>query len=184
MGRVDPSGRNRYDAVRKCRSLRRWADGFAERWRDIPAGQRDYWNWKIPMPRALVSAPGARLPVQKVCAQALVDAAWRLSQASSPEMAHARVVAIVSFPDMFASEVCAFLSEDYFNGFCERDDDDQRWAPMPASNGLAARLGLRLPAGFQERGYWETCRDETADPPWITEGEVWLIGELESTGRA
>lgn len=184
MWRVYPRGRGRYDVVRKCRSLRRWADGFAGRWRDIPAGQWGYWNWKIPMPRALVSASRARLPVQKVCAQALVDAAWRLSQASSSEMAHARVVAVVSFPDMFASEVCVFLSEDYFKGFCERDSDDQRWAPMPASNGFAARLGLRLPAGFQERGYRETCRDETVDPPRVAEGEVWLIGELEAKERA
>lgn len=128
------------------------------------------------MPRALVSSPTARRPVQATCSQVLIDAAARLANEKPPGLTHARVFAIIAYPDLFNSEVCVFFDPDYLASFCVRDSHDERWTPK-SNDSLAGRLGLSLPSGFEEQGFDTFSRDDTFDPPRIDDGEVWLVGE-------
>ncbi|MGQ3040277.1 MAG: DUF3916 domain-containing protein [Brevundimonas sp.] len=143
-----------------------------------PFEGRGYYHWKLPMPRALVSSPTARQPVQAICVQVLMDAAERLAAEKPQELNHARVFAIIGFPDVFSSEVCIFFDPQYLASFCARDRADERWT-RKLGEGLVSRLGLSLPTGFEERGFDTLSRDDTFEPPYVEEGETWLIGEPE-----
>lgn len=114
--------------------------------------------------------------MQATCTQVLIDAAERLTNKKPRGLEHARVFAIIGFPNLFNSEVCVFFDPDYFASFQARDSNDERWTPKP-SDSLIRRLGLRLPSGFEEQGFNAFTRDDTFDPPYIEEGETWLIGE-------
>lgn len=174
MRRLNLGGRVKYDVVRELRALRRWSENLS--FPAAPFEGHGYYHWKLPMPRALVSSPMARRPVQATCAQVLIDAAARLANEKPRGLEHARVFAIIGFPDLFHSEVCVFFDLDDLAAFCARDSDDDRWTLKP-SDSLVRRLGLSLPRGFEEQGFDTFNRDNTFDPPFIEEGETWLIGE-------
>lgn len=91
-------------------------------------------------------------------------------------MEHARIFAIIGFPDMFSSEVCIFFDPNYLAAFCARHRDDERWT-RKSSDSLVGRLGLRLPPGFEEQGFDTFTCDATFNPPYIALGETWLVGE-------
>lgn len=154
------------------RRLRRHADRLT--FPAAPWEGRGYWNWKLPVHAALVQGEHARPPVQTVCAQVLIDTARRLADQKPCDLAQARVVAALPWPDLFGGEICVFFDPEYFAAFRARDDDYQRWTPRTDA-GLVERLGLTVPAGFAVRGFDTLHRDD--EPPFETVGETWLIGE-------
>jgi hypothetical protein len=163
-----------------CPRAARWADGFAGSFPVEHAGRR-FMNWKIPVPDRLVRPPTTTAAIQAECAQCLIDAAAHVAAAKPADLAHARAVAIISLPDMFASELCVFFDAAYFRSFTERTADWQRWTPLPKGRSLAEEMGLSLPDDFVVRGFAEAIHDEETGE--TREGEVWLIGEC-GPGRA
>jgi hypothetical protein len=103
----------------------------------------------------------------------LLDAAFQLSTRRSPSI-NARIVAAVSMPLLFDSQLIAFFSPDYFASFFHRDDSDQQWSALPPSRSLAREWSLALPDGFSERGFHEHVHDEDFEQ----HGEIWFFGEL------
>jgi hypothetical protein len=100
-----------------------------------------------------------------------------LSQSKPANFAHARVVAVIGFPDMFDSELCVFFDPEYFAEFCNRDSEEQRWTPR-SDQSLVDELKLSVPSGFSVRGFDTVNRDDTFDPPFVETNQTWLIGEL------
>jgi hypothetical protein len=105
--------------------------------------------------------------------QLLLDAAFRLST-QRPQSVSARIVAAISTPKLFDSQLIAFFSTDYFESFFHRDSQEQKWTALPASRSLVREWRLFLPAGFLERGFHEQVRDDDHEQ----HGEIWFIGEL------
>lgn len=177
MRRLNSSGGvPKHDIVREMRALRR---GLQDQ--SFPVGPyegRGYYHWKLPTSHYLVSAPTARLPVQATCAQILLDTAKRLAQEKPQGLKHTRVYAIIDFPNMFQSEVCVFFDPDCIAELTACNSDDYRWT-RKSGGSLVDRLGLSLPVGFEELGFDTYSRDDSVDPPFIEEGEIWLIGEFK-----
>ena len=174
MRKLSIGRRIKYDVVRELRTLRLWSESL--NFPKAPWEGRGYYNWKLPMPRALVSPPAARVPVQAACIHVLISAAERLASQKLPGLEHARVFAIVSLPDLFSSEICIFFDPDYQASFHTRDSADERWTLKPNDSPIR-RFSLSLPSDFEEWGFDTFYRDDTFDPPYIEEGETWLIGE-------
>jgi len=165
--------RDKYDVVRELRVLRRRADALT-----FPAAPWEglgYHNWKIPVRSDMVQGPGARRPVQTACAQVLIDTAARLAGEKPAHLRGARVMAILGWADLFASEICVFFDPTAYDAFRKRDDDWRRWTPR-ADQALVQHLGLRVPPGFAVEGFDTLYRDD--DPPLEITGEIWLIGEV------
>lgn len=158
------------------RRLRSWAAGLGEGFDWKPYEGCGYFHWKLVLPYSLVSGPTARPALQSRATQVLIDATRALIDRRPSSLASARVVAIINLPDMFGSEVCVFFDEAYFRDFAPRDNEDQAWTAVEAS--LARRWDLRLPPNFGERGFATEERDCDFDPPRVTRGEVWMIGEI------
>ena len=169
-------GGHRQDPVRVLRAFREWAAALGEDWDWAPYEGRGYFHWKIPVSYAFVSGKGARLAIQTRCVQVLIDAAAALAARKPKSLRHTRVVAIINLPDLFASEVCVFFEEAYFEGFAPRDSEDQTWTAIGDS--LAYRWGLQLPTGFGEVGYSTVTRDVDYGSNRVEEGEVWMFGDV------
>lgn len=113
--------------------------------------------------------------LRKAIAQAHIDVAANF-MAARPRRAHAKVAAILCWPNTEWSQVCVFFDLDYFQRFELRDNAHQRWTPLPRQRSLSRELGLRVPARLRERGYHEWSFDPSRQST-PSEGEVWMIGD-------
>lgn len=111
--------------------------------------------------------------MRRAAIQALVNAAAKLRAAVSHPGA-TRVVAAVSLPEIFDSQLIVFFGDAHWNEFFDRRSDDQRWTVLPQSRSLAREWRIQIPEGMIERGYRETVQDES----YASHGELWFVGEL------
>ena len=65
----------------------------------------------------------------------------------------ARVTALITYPDMFSSELCIFFDSDYFDSFFDRQDEYQSLTPLNKELSLINKLYLKLPQAFQAIGF-------------------------------
>lgn len=136
-----------------------------------------YNHEKIPASRIYLTPPKATQEVYRHCAQQIIRAAVNVSDAKPEQWASTRVAAVIGYLDMFNSEVCVFFIHDYWTSFVDRNSDDYRWTPLLSESSLAARLGLKVPEGFCELGYKTFLRDDSFDPPFEEEGEIWIYSD-------
>lgn len=165
---------------RRLRSLRKWAESFSG-WfpQGLKAGDR-YCHWKIPVLRNLVEGRQAKKQVQIECAQRLIDATGHLI-ASKPEYANAfRVTCVVCLPDMFTSEVCIYLQEEYFRSHTAESVDRFGATNEIKNRSLAKEWGLILPDGVSELGVAVDYRSDEDDGSFV--GERWYFGEVQHRG--
>ena len=155
---------------RRLRALDRWADSFEGTFPVRRHGE-PCWNCKLPVLDRLVAPPQTRPQIQSRAAAALLRAADRLRE-SRPAGAHdALVTALVTWPDMFFSELCVFLDEDHLGWFFTRDESSGSLVPTSRPS-LSRTLGFEVPAGFDERGY-DFRHVEVGDGHRIETDEQW-----------
>ncbi|OUS29195.1 hypothetical protein A9Q99_08760 [Gammaproteobacteria bacterium 45_16_T64] len=153
---------------RRLRVLDRWADSFKGCF-PIEHSNQQYWNWKLPVLDRLVGPPTTNDDIQSHCTKALLRAAAYLSEAKPKECEGAVIAVLITYPQMFASEICVFFDREYFESFFKRDGEWQSVTPvdkLPLSN----TLNFNIPSSFSETGYIHKTKDE-----W--EGEVTLFEE-------
>lgn len=73
------------------------------------------------------------------------------------------------------SQNVVILDNFSFEGFFERDTDEQKWVPLDNSRNIIDEWKLDFPIGLMVKGFKEIIIDEDES----YQGEVWFIGELE-----
>ena len=137
---------------RRLKALDCWANSFVGYFPVEHAGEQ-YWNYKIPVLDILVSPPKTTRKIQAHCANSLITAANHLLEARPPELADAKVTALITYPDMFSSELCIFFDSNYFNSFFDRHDEYQSLTLLNKELSLITKLDLKLPQAFQAIGF-------------------------------
>lgn len=162
---------------RRLRSLRKWVSDFSGFFPTDLATADRYCNYKIPVLRNLVEGTQATREVQVECAQLLIDACSKLMQ-SKPESAKAfRVVATICIPDMFASEVCIYTDEEYFQIKVQPETNSGGETVLLHGRSLANEWGLVLPDGVKELGVSLNYRGYDDPEDWYV-SEHWQFGEV------
>ena len=151
-------------------SICRYTEAFPE---EDHAGW-GYWHLHVPVDQAVIDSQKTPHWVRRQCVQSLMDRSEHLRHLKPAADEAIRVVALISLPDLWDSQIIVFFGDKYFGRFFERDLEGQTWTPLRESRSLAREWGLEIPSGFQEKGYHESIRDED----YSREGEVWLAGEL------
>jgi hypothetical protein len=160
---------------RRLRALGRWSESWDQRFpSDLSVDDR-YWNVKIPVLRTLVQGKQTSIGIQSFCAQQLINAAHKIYLAKPETSTSFRVTCGIVLPDMFASELCIFTSEDYFNEHTLNGKG--RFGELQKIQGrsLAEAWNLTVPGGFFEIGVLRTDEDEDGKPCW---SEHWYFGEV------
>lgn len=157
---------------RRCRALAR---RLSECTSEFPAShdERGYWHLHLPVAQGFIDAPRIPLRVRRECIQLVLDACCRLCSRRPPTV-FARVVAAISTPSLFGSQLIVFYSPPYFDSFFNRRGPEQQWISLPAARSLAREWELTLPNGFMERGFHEHIHDEDFEQ----DSEIWFFGEL------
>lgn len=87
-----------------------------------------------------------------------------------------KVVALVSLPRLFDSQLIVFQGRKHFDGFFDRDSEWQRWIPLGPDRDLQKEWGVTVPEGLGINGFKETLIEEDGK---VYEQELWFIGELD-----
>lgn len=163
---------------RRLRYLQRWSDGFAGNFpgdAELAENPR-YWNEKIPVDSRMVSPPYTNALLQRECAQRLIDACHHLMLARPASVTHTRVTCCIALPDMFASELCIYRDEDYFQGHTAPAAHANGTVTVLKGRSLATDWGLTLHPGMQEHGV-HVLYPET-ETTWSLDLIQWYYGEV------
>lgn len=156
---------------RRLGVLDKWADSF-EGYFPSEYAQEKYWNWKLPVLDRLVGPPTTTNEIQAHCSQAILRAAKHLFEARPEEYSQAVVSALITYPQMFGSEICIFFDKDYFASFFDRNCE---WESLTPINGeeLSKSLNFDVPHPFIQSGYIHTTKDEWEGEITTYEEEWW-----------
>lgn len=162
------------------RSLRKWAEGFSgyfPDWDELAENPR-YWNWKIPTHCGLLEGKYTNHEIQRECAQLLINVCAAMIAVKPEWAASYRVTCVICVPDMFTSEICIYLDEDYFRSHIEVGLSPQGVrSERIKGRSLANEWNLLLPSGVSEIGTQIDFPgyDDGSD---AFQGEQWMYGEV------
>ncbi len=148
---------------RRLNAIDNWANSF-EGYFPVEHSSEKYWNYKIPVLDRLVCPPTTTDELQAHCVVALLRAAEFLVSARPREHQKAKVSVLVTYPDMFGSEICVFFDKSYLKAFFERSSEKEQLNVIKG-NTLSCNLTFEVPSIFFEHGYMYKTKEE-----W--EGEV------------
>ena len=163
---------------RRLRAMKRWSEGLAGHFpsdEEIDPASR-YWNFKIPVDLNLVEGRGTNRDIQRACAQNLVNACGHLLAAKPAAARDIRVTCVVCLPDMFTSELCIYLQEEYFLSHTSPAKNEHGETTMLTGRSLSQEWALDLPPGVAELGTAVEYHSEEDD--WHLSGERWYFGEV------
>ncbi len=134
-----------------------------------------YWHMHLPVDQAFIDSQKTPHWVRRQCMQCLIDGAERLKGLKPKSDDTIRVVASISLPQLWDSEIIVYFSQEYFDKVFSFEPEWRTWTPLRESRSVSKEWCLTIPEGFQERGYHLRVRDE--ELPY--DGDRWFIGELE-----
>jgi len=161
---------------RRLRALHKWSDSFAGWFPGELDPKERYCNWKIPVLSGLVEGKQAKQVILAECAQELINACAHLMAAKSQSAGTYRVTCSIALPDMFSSEVCIYMDEDYYQGHVKEGTYEFGSITCLREKSLANDWALKLPPGVEELGVY--LNFSSIEDDWSLLGERWFFGEV------
>jgi hypothetical protein len=159
---------------RRLKALKRWAETWSDYFPSNLRAEDRYWNVKIPVITSLVQGKQTSKELQSFCAQQLINATHKIYLAK-PDASNYRVTCCIVLPDMFASELCIYIDENYFNEHTSNGLNRFGLLERIQDKSLAKEWGLEFPENFSEIGITRTME---SDDGKIYVSENWYFGDL------
>ena len=137
---------------RKLRALQHWSESFKHYFPDLAGYNDRYYHWKIPVPMNMIEGKHAQTQIKAQCAQYLINACQYLIETKPENIGFCKVTCVIVQPNMFASEVCLYLDEDYFNAHTLSADFDDPQYVLADELSLVKIWNLQIPENMYERG--------------------------------
>lgn len=87
-----------------------------------------------------------------------IDTTLRFISEKPTELEFCKVVALISVPNYWSSQIIIFYDEDYYSEFWNRDDDYQRWESIDGKYSFTKERGIHTL--LLEKGYKEIICEE------------------------
>ncbi|ENX16146.1 hypothetical protein F895_01737 [Acinetobacter sp. CIP 64.2] len=166
MRRFGLSNKKERGIPRKLRNFKCWSESFKGYFPDLEGDEERYYNWKIPVPMNMVQGKHAQQEIKAECAQYLINACQYLIEAKPQGLKFCKVACVIVQPDMFASEICLYLDEDYFNAHTLSAGSYDPQYLLADRLSLAKNWRLQIPDHMYERGiriHYIDLKDESAN---------------------
>lgn len=139
-----------------------------------PYPGQGYWDYKIPVHQGAVDGPRASHAFRQTCVEMLLLGCTILRTRKPTSASFVRVVAVVTLPELFASNLTVFFDESYHQEFFLRSRSWQTWTPLPPGRSLLREWAIPKHFTLPERGYRETIDGDD----YHHEGEIWFYGDV------
>ena len=134
-----------------------------------------YWHLPLPVGQGFIDSGKTSSGIRRLCMQKLLDSASHLMEIKPVGNETYRVVAMISLPCLWNSQLIVFKGDEHFVGFFDRENDYQTWIPLSDSEHAQMTWELFRPSRFQSMGYREISKQEQA----CYEREIWFFGDLQ-----
>ena len=134
-----------------------------------------YWHLHLPCSQEFISSDKTPSSIKKICIQTLVNRTKHLIDLKPSSSEKFRVMAAINIPDIGSSQIIIFLGDSHYNGFFDRDNEEQQWTLLPKERDLSREWHLGLPDDMTIWGYHEKIFDDGD----LYENELWFIGESD-----
>lgn len=162
---------------RKYKSLKKYLLVDTETFPE-PDYDYGYTHFHLPTSQSFIDSSKTPVSVRKQCIQLMIDRIHFLIENKPNLDITTRVVALISLPDLWNSQIIVFFGDEYFSSFFDRNWEYQKWIPLPEKRSIEKEWGLSIPENMKIRGYRQEIIDEDdIDDKFIN--ELWAIGELD-----
>lgn len=114
----------------------------------------------IPVAQSFIDSKKTPRSIRKFCIQTLINATEKLVKIKPSSQIKTRIVAIISLPNLWDSQITVFFDSNYFDTFFDRKSDYQKWISLSSTRNIQKEWGLNIPNNFLLKGYLEKINDE------------------------
>ncbi|KLV28712.1 DUF3916 domain-containing protein [Priestia megaterium] len=134
-----------------------------------------YWHLHLPCSQGFINSNKTPHAIKRLCLQILVDRTKYLIDLKQPSTETISVMSAIDIPDIWSSQIIVFSGDSHYEGFFDRDNEEQQWIPLPKERDLSREWQLILPDDMAIWGYLVKNFDEGD----VYESELWFIGEKD-----
>ena len=163
------------------RDFARWARSMVGNFPPDIEHDQLYWNTKLPVACDRVEGRFAKRRTQRALAQIQIEICDEWIRAKPTYAVSWRVTCLICLPDFWTSELCIYVSDDYWHGHDPNlGEVIDPVCPAPvtaiAKRSLAAEWRLTVPESMQERGVSIQIPETNAHGGYTS--EHWRYGEV------
>lgn len=173
MNLISPSRKKVRGAKRKCKAIISLINEMTTIFPEVNM-EHGYWNISLPASQAFIDSRKTPFKVRTLCMQTLIDRVKYLIENKPDIDVSARVVACITLPNLWHSQIIVFFGDEYFESFFNRDSEYQKWTRLPPSRSISREFNLNTSTGLAEKGYRQVIIDEVFN----STSELWFVGEL------
>ncbi|AFM40532.1 hypothetical protein Desaci_1521 [Desulfosporosinus acidiphilus SJ4] len=157
---------------RKCKAMIRKIENYTF---NIPQkNSRGYWHLHLPVAENFIDSTATPGSVRRLYIQKLIERIVYLINIREDNGTFSRIVAAISLPKLWDSQIIIFNSQEYFESFFETNYFEQGWVLLPSSRDFKTNWSLEIPRNLKVEGYKAAINSEN----YSHSGEIWFIGEL------
>ena len=134
-----------------------------------------YWHLHIPTSKVFLDSYKTPVSLRRKFIKLMIERVEFLINNKVQADIPVRVVACISLPSLWDSQIIVFFCDDYYNRFFDRNTDYQRWIPLSKERDICKEWNLSVVSPMEIKGYKEVINDDD----FSYEGELWFIGELD-----
>ena len=142
--------------------------------KDFPMHEREYDHWHMPCDESFINSYKTSGKIKTAAMQCMIDCAQHLYTIKPKDIDFCSIVCMISYPDIWNSQIIIFFNQEYFDNFFIRNSNEQTWSILNNKSMKEIRM-LKIIPDFIEVGYLEEICD---DGKKIYKNELWLYKEL------
>ncbi|OGO83074.1 MAG: hypothetical protein A2Y18_06735 [Clostridiales bacterium GWD2_32_19] len=141
----------------------------------FPKADLDYGYWHIHLPASQGFIDSYKTPasVRKKCIQTLIDRVKFLIDIKPESDIPIRVVACITLPYLWDSQVIVFFGDDYYRNFFNRNNEFQKWTLLSEVY-ILNDWKVYSPCDLAIKGY----KEEIIYEDYKSTSELWFIGDV------
>ena len=145
--------------------------------KNFPIHDGEYDHWHMPCAESYINSYKTSGKIKNQAMQCMIDCAQYLYTIKPNNIGFCRIVCMISYPDIWNSQIIIFFRKEYFNNFFVRNNDEQSWSVLYNKSMKESRGFSTIPE-FTEAGYLDEIYD---DGEKVYKNELWFYGELNPT---
>ena len=133
-----------------------------------------YWHVHLLGEHDFIDSANVPIEARKLIIQTLIDRGRHLISIKPKLGILTRVVVCINLPKLSDSQIIVFFADKHYNDFFKRENQKQKWIPLPATRSLKHEYKLNIPFEMDEKGY----KEEIVYLENSLISELWFFGEL------
>lgn len=157
------------------RKLERLIRYLEDSTKNFPIPEDKYVHWHMPCAESFIDSIKTSRKIKTRAMQCMIDCTHHLYTIKPDTIEFCRVVCMIAYPYLWASQIIVFFNKEYFDNFFDRNSLEQSWTVI-SNKSMKGTRNLQTASNFTEVGYLEEIHNDEK----IHKCELWFYGELHS----